>query len=114
MAADLLVIPIQTDFLALHGLKLLFDTLRTLNKALPSPIFYRALPTMYDRRAKACTRVLELLRSKMGDAMFSSIIPLDTQFREASALGRVVYDVDPDCRGAQAYENLAKEVMAIW
>lgn len=114
VASDLLVIPIQTDFLALHGLKLLFDTLRTLNKALPAPILYRTLPTMYDKRAKACTRVLNLLRSKMGDAMFSSIIPLDTHFREASALGRVVYDIDPACRGAVAYETLAKEVVAIW
>ncbi|MEG1610287.1 MAG: AAA family ATPase, partial [Bilophila sp.] len=49
VASDLLVIPIQTDFLALHGLKLLFDTLRTLNKALPKPIRYRTLPTMYDK-----------------------------------------------------------------
>lgn len=114
VASNLLVIPIQTDFLALHGLKLLFDTLRTLNKALPKPILYRTLPTMYDKRAKACTRVLNLLRSKMKNAMFSSIIPMDTHFREASALGQVVYDIDPACRGAEAYELLAKEVIAIW
>lgn len=114
VASNLLVIPIQTDFLALHGLKLLFDTLRTLNKALPTPIFYRALPTMYDKRAKACTKVLNLLQGKMGKTMFSSIVPMDTHFREASALGRVVYDIDPLCRGAEAYNSLAKEVMALW
>ena len=45
VAADLLIIPIQTDFLALHGLKLLFDTLHTLNKALGRPVRYRAVPT---------------------------------------------------------------------
>lgn len=114
VASDLLIIPIQTDFLALHGLKLLFDTLRTLNKALPEPIRYRTLPTMYDKRAKACTKVLDLLISKMQGAMFSSIIPLDTRFREASALGQVIYDIDPSSRGAVAYESLAKEVIALW
>lgn len=114
VASDLLVIPIQTDFLALHGLKLLFDTLRTLNKALPEPIRYRTLPTMYDKRAKACNRVLTLLVGKMRTSMFDTIIPLDTRFREASALGQVIFDIDPACRGAVAYESLAKEVMALW
>lgn len=114
VASDLLIVPIQTDFLALHGLKLLFDTIRTLNKVLERPIVYRALPTMYDRRARACTRILNLLNEKMGSAMFKTIIPVDTRFREASALGRVVYDVDEHCRGARAYKALAEEVLLVW
>ena len=114
VASDLLIMPIQTDFLALHGLKLIFDTIRTLNKALPQPINYRALPTMYDRRARACNNVLNLLRHKMTGTMFSAIIPLDTHFRDASAQGTVIYDVDATSRGARAYMGLAEEVMALW
>lgn len=114
LAADLLIIPIQTDFLALYGLKLLFDTLHTLNKVLPRPIRYRAVPTMYDKRAKACTRVLELMRRKMGHALFSTIIGVDTRFREASALGCTVYDIDVHSRGALCYDALAEEVLALW
>jgi chromosome partitioning protein len=114
VAADLLIIPIQTDFLALHGLMLLFDTIRTLNKALPSPIRYRAFATMYDRRAGACTRVLEMLTQKLGDSLFSTVISLDTRFREASALGKVIYDIDPQCKGARGYTALAEEVSALW
>ena len=113
VAADLLIIPIQTDFLALHGLKLLFDTLRTLNRALPQPVHYMTLPTMFDKRANACKRVLELLERKVGPAMFRTVIPMDTRFREASALGRVIYDVDPSSRGAKAYTDLAEEVMRL-
>lgn len=113
LAADLLIIPIQTDFLALHGLKLLFDTLRTLNKVLPRPVRYKAVPTMYDKRTKACIRVLELLRQKMGDSVFSTIVGIDTRFREASALGKSIFDLDSRSRGAQAYAALAKEVMAL-
>lgn len=113
VAADHLIIPIQTDFLALHGLKLLFDTLRTLNKVLPKPVHYKAIPTMYDKRAKACTRVLELLKHKMGDAVFSTVIGIDTRFREASALGKSIYGVDARSRGALAYAALADEVIAL-
>jgi len=110
VACDLLIIPIQTDFLALYGLKLLFDTMRTLNRVLPRPVRYRALPTMYDRRARACTRVLELLQEKMGSAMFNTIIGVDTRLREASAQGCVIYDLDPHSRGALAYTALAQEL----
>lgn len=113
VAADLLIIPIQTDFMALHGLKLLFDTLRTLNKVLPKPVRYRALPTMFDKRAKACTRVLELLRQKMGKAMFSTIVGIDTHFREASAMGCSIFEVDARSRGSAAYTELADEVLAL-
>lgn len=113
VAADLLIIPIQTDFLALHGLKLLFDTLRTLNKILPKPVLYRAVPTMYDKRAKACTRVLQLLRDKMGKAMFHTVIGVDTHFREASALGCSIFDVDARSKGSIAYYALADEVLAL-
>ncbi|UZP68433.1 ParA family protein [Desulfovibrio mangrovi] len=113
VACDLLIIPIQTDFLALHGLKLLFDSIRLLNKVLPEPINYRALPTMYDKRAGACRRVLELLGKKMGDKMFKTVIGIDTRFRDASALGKVVYDIDPECRGAKGYELLANEIVML-
>jgi chromosome partitioning protein len=111
VACNLLIIPIQTDFLALHGLKLLFDTLRVLNKVLPRPVNYKALATMYDKRARACTRVLELTRQKMGDRMFETVIGVDTRFRDASALGKVVYERDPHSRGAIAYAQLAEELL---
>ena len=113
VACDLLIIPIQTDFLALYGLKLLFDTMRTLNKVLPRPIRYMALPTMYDRRTRACTRVLDLLQEKMGSAMFSTIIGIDTRLREASAQGCVIYDLDPQSRSALAYTALAEEIVKL-
>ena len=113
VACALLIIPIQTDFLALYGLKLLFDTMNTLNKVLPAPVRYMALPTMYDRRARACTRVLELLKEKMGQAMFATVIGIDTRLREASAQGCVVYDLDPQSRGALAYAALAKEIVSL-
>ena len=113
VASDLLIIPIQTDFLALHGLRLLFDSVRTLNRVLPKPVEYRTLATMFDRRAGACRRVLNLLRRKMGENMFESVIDMDTKFREASAGGLVIYDISPNSRGALEYTLLAKEILKI-
>lgn len=110
VASDLVIIPIQTDFLALHGLRLIFDTIRTLNRVLDAPINFRALPTMFDRRASACRRVLNLLRKKLGPKMFETVINLDTNFREASAKGKVIYEIDPNSRGAVEYSLLAKEI----
>lgn len=113
VSADLLIVPIQTDFLALHGLKLLFDTVRVLNKALPRPLEYRVLPTLYDARAKACAKVLELVTEKMKHNMFKTVIGMDTRFRDASAQGRVIYDIAPKSRGSLQYEDLAREVLAL-
>ncbi len=113
VASDLLVIPIQTDFLALHGLRLIFDSIRTLNRVLPRPLAFMALATMFDRRAGACVRVLNLLRRKLGTRIFSTVIGLDTKFREASADGKVIFEVAPDSRGAREYLQLADEILRI-
>lgn len=110
VGAGLLVIPIQTEFLALNGLRLIFDTIRTLNRVLPKPIDYQVLATMYDQRAGACKRVMNLLRRKMGHKMFETIIHQDTKFREACAHGKVIYDIAPQSRGALEYMLLAKEI----
>ena len=112
IASDLLIIPIQTDFLALHGLKLLFDTVNLLNKVLPEPVRYKALATMFDRRTRASQRVLELMERKMGESMFKSVIGVDTRFREASAQGRVIYEIG-DSRGGKEYDSVAKEIIAL-
>ncbi|MFO7817870.1 MAG: ParA family protein [Thermodesulfobacteriota bacterium] len=111
VASDMVIIPIQTDFLALHGLKLIFETMRLLNRALKSPIKFRALATMYDRRAGACRRVLNLLRKKLKGRLFETVINTDTKFREASARGMVINKYAPESRGTKEYELLAKEVL---
>lgn len=111
VASDLVIIPIQTDFLALYGIRLLFDTIKMLNKVMPRPVRFKALATMYDRRAGACRRVLKLIRGKLGERVFDTVINLDTKFREACAQGRVIHALDPKTRGALEYTLLAREVM---
>ncbi len=111
VAADLVVIPIQTDFLALHGLKLLFGTLGTLERGLKRPVHFLALATMYDRRTSACRRVLAMMQAKLGPRLFETVINMDTKFREASAMGKVLTDLAPNSRGALEYLDFAKEII---
>ena len=113
IASTLLVIPIQTDFMALNGLKMLFETIRTLNRVRPRPIRYRALATMFDSRASACRRVLNLLRKKMGRMLFETVVHMDTRFREASAQGKVIFQAFPEARGANEYMLLTREILKI-
>lgn len=111
VAADVVLVPMQTDFLALHGLKLLFATLGTLERGLGRPIRVKVLATMFDRRANACNRVLDLLQSKLGPRMCATVINIDTKFREASARGLVITDFAPTSRGALEYLELARELV---
>ncbi len=111
VASDLVLIPIQTDFLALYGIRLLFDTIKVLNKVLPSPVKFKALPTMYDGRAGACRKILNLIRRKLKDKVFSTVVHMDTKFREACASGKVIYTIDEKSRGALEYMQLAREII---
>jgi len=112
VASDLVLIPIQTDFLALYGIRLLFDTIRLLNRVLPRPVRYMALATMFDQRTAACRHILRLMRDKLGDRVFKTEIHFDTKFRESSAGGKVIFEVDPKARGAVEYMQLAREIEA--
>lgn len=111
VASTFVLIPIQTDFLALYGIRLLFDTIKTLNKVLPAPVRFKALPTMYDGRAGACRKILNLIRRKLGENVFSTVIHIDTKFREACASGKVILNIDPRTRGSLEYMQLAREII---
>ncbi|GAB6886824.1 ParA family protein [Desulfothermus okinawensis JCM 13304] len=113
VASTLTVIPIQAEFLALHGLKLTFDTIRMLNKVLSKSIYYKALATMFDQRVGACKRVVDVLKENLKDRFFETIISIDTKFREASARGEIIYNLYPNSRGAKQYMQLAKEIESI-
>lgn len=112
VASTLTVIPIQTEFLALHGLKLTFDTIRMLNRVLNRKIEYKALATMYDQRVGACRRVVQVLQKTLKEKMFNTIISVDSKFREASARGEIIYNLYPKSRGAKQYLQLAKEILS--
>ncbi len=112
-ASDLLIIPTQTEFLALHGLKLLFNTIGLVKKTLNKNIDYKILPTMYDKRIKSCQRILFLLKEKLNDKVFSTVIHIDSKFKEAARIGAIILNVSPKSRGSKEYIQLAREILSL-
>lgn len=105
-AADFLLMPVQTEFLALKGLERMLKTLTMVQRSRKTRLEYLIVPTMYDQRTRASRDALQQLRDQYFDRVWAEFIPIDTLFREASRLGRPISWVAPDSRGCQAYTAL--------
>lgn len=105
-ACDQLIIPVQTDFLALKGLERMLRTLMMITRARKVPIPHTIVATMFDRRTRAAVQGLALLHDRYSNEMWEGQIPIDTLFREASRAGMPLPLMAPSSRGSRAYENL--------
>jgi chromosome partitioning protein len=99
-------VPVQTEFLALKGLERMMRTLMMVTKARKRPLNYLIVPTMFDRRTRASLETLQNLRNNYADVLWKSVIPVDTQFREASREGMPLSYLNPHARGVAAYTAL--------
>ena len=111
-AADRLVIPTQTEYMALKGLERMLRTLEMINRSRARRLPYLIVPTMFDRRTRASVGALEHLQTHYADGLWDDLIPVDTQFREASRVGKPLPHYLPQSRGAQAFEVLVKRLLA--
>lgn len=105
-ACDRLLLPVQTEFLALKGLERMMNTLDMITKSRKSPLQSVIVPTMFDRRTRASSESLRALREQYGEKVWPSVIPVDTQFREASRQGLPISMMNKSTRGSKAYEAL--------
>jgi len=105
-ACDRLIIPVQTEFLALKGLERMLHTLKMVLKARTEPLPYLIVPTLFDRRTRASIDSLRRLRERYPGQVWDGVIPVDTKFREASRAGVVPPIYDPRARGVGAYAAL--------
>lgn len=110
-ACDRLIIPVQTEFLALKGLERMLHTLKMISRARGSEVPRVIVPTMYDRRTRAAGDALQTLRGRYGAEVWSGVVPVDTQFREASKAGRPLSLWQPRARGAVAYRSLLDSLL---
>jgi chromosome partitioning protein len=113
VASDSVLVPVQCEYLALEGVSELLDTLmrvrRTLNPALA---IEGIVLTMYDERTTLSRQVAADLRSFFGTQVFESIIPRNVRLAEAPSHGKPILVYDIHSKGAEAYIQLAKEVIA--
>ena len=110
-AADFLIIPVQTEFLALKGLERMKRTLSMVTRARKSAIPMLIVPTLYDRRTRASRDTLEMLRETYAENLWELVIPVDTQFRDASKKGVALTELNNHARGSLAFESLLDTVI---
>lgn len=111
-ACDRLLIPVQTEFLALKGLERMLNTLTMINRARKKPLKYTIIPTLYDRRTRASLETLRILRRRYpSNKLAKTVIPVDTKFREASMLGIPLPIHSNNTRGAASYNVLMDELL---
>ena len=67
--------------------------------------------TMYDSRTKLGDQVIEEVKNYFTNKVYKTIIPRNIRLSEAPSHGKPIIDYDPDCRGAEAYNNFTKEVI---
>lgn len=111
-AADSILVPIQCEYLALEGVSELLDTLMRIRRTLnPNLAIEGIVLTMYDERTTLSKQVASDLRSFFGKQIFESVIPRNVRLAEAPSHGKPIHFYDIHSRGAEAYINLAKEVI---
>jgi chromosome partitioning protein len=112
-AADSVLIPIQCEYLALEGVSELLDTLMRIRRSLnPNLAIEGIVLTMYDERTTLSRQVASDLRSFFGAQVFQSVIPRNVRLAEAPSHGKPIHFYDIHSKGAEAYINLAKEVIS--
>ena len=107
-ACEHLIIPVQTEFLAIKGLDRILNTLRMMGRSRGQILSHTITPVMFDRRTQASVTSLRNIRNNYGDAVWPGKIPIDTRFRDASKAGVPPNIYEPESRGVQAYESLYK------
>ncbi len=111
-ASDSVLVPIQCEYYALEGVSELLDTLMRIRKTLnPCLSIEGIVLTMYDERTTLSRQVASDLRSFFGAQVFQTVIPRNVRLAEAPSHGKPIHFYDIHSRGAEAYINLAKEVI---
>lgn len=114
VAADEVLIPIQSEYFALEGLSQLLETISLVqNNLKPSLGIMGAVITMFDRRNKLSEAVMEELYQYFPNRIFRSVIPRSVRLAEAPSYGRSILHYDKRSKGGRAYEGLAKEVISL-
>ncbi len=112
-ACERLLIPVQTEFLALKGLERMLHTLEMVLKSRKQDLPVTIVPTMYDQRTRASVDSLKLLRQDYPDTLWRGMIPVDTNFREASKVGLPPAVFEPKTHGVVAYTALLQELLDV-
>lgn len=105
-ASDRILIPVQTEFLAMKGLERMVRSLEIMQQSKPRDFNVTVIPTMYDKRTKASLSTLQELKKLYPEKVWTSAIPIDTKFRDASLKHLPPSLFNKSSRGVVAYSQL--------
>jgi chromosome partitioning protein len=112
-AADKVIVPVQCEYLSMRGLIQLQNTLSMIRENLnPDVDIAGILPTMVDSRTLHAKEAIQILEENFGDRVFGARIRKTIRFAEAPVKGMSVLKYDPSGTAADAYRQLAKEVLS--
>ena len=113
VAADAVLIPLQSEFFALEGLSQLLLTVRQVREtANPDLRIEGVVLTMYDRRNNLSRLVAQDARETLGEMVFETIVPRNVRVSEAPSYAQSVLDYDSTSKGSEAYRRLAQEMVS--
>ena len=113
VAADKVIVPVQTEYFALEGLAQLLDTLSLIRAELnPRLTVCGMILTMHDGRTRLARDVEREVREHFPDLVFETVIPRNVRVSEAPSYGLPVTRHAPRSAGSAAYLRLAREVAA--
>lgn len=113
MAADAVLVPLQSEFFALEGLSQLLTTLREVRQAGNADLRIDGIVlTMYDGRNNLARQVAEDARETLGELVFDTVIPRNVRLSEAPSYAMSILEYDTTSKGARAYRQLANEMLS--
>jgi chromosome partitioning protein len=112
--ANEVMVPLQCEFLALHGISLLLKTVELVKKRLnPKLEITGVIPCMYDVRKGLARDVVVEIEKHFGSKVFKTKIRSNVRLAEAPSHGKSIFDYAPDSNGAEDYMALGREVIGI-
>lgn len=113
VAASRVIVPVQSEFLALHGVRQLLDTIDQVRSAYnPHLKIGGVLLCLHDSRRRLSKTVADTVREYFADLVFDTVIRTNVALAEAPASGTSIFKYDPKCPGSLDYKSLAEEVLA--
>lgn len=109
-ACQKLVVPVQTEFLALKGLERMIHTIQMVTRSQKRELDYLIVPTMFDRRTQASVKSLRVLRETYDGQIWNAAIPIDTRLRDASLQGVAISQIDSESRASRSYRQLLNTI----
>jgi len=111
-AVDKVVVPVQSEYLALHGVRQLLDTIDQVKTIYnPTLVVGGVLICLHDSRKRLARAVADTIRSYFGDLVFDTVVRENVALAEAPASGQTIFEYSPKSSGAEDYARLADEVL---